>query len=365
MILHINTSKTWRGGEQQLLYLANGLENRKIPQIIIGQPNSELKKRMKHLFFFEVPIRGEWDIFCLPKILKIIDEYKIQLIHAHTARAHTIGLFIKIFRPQLHLIVSRRVDFSIHQSFASKWKYFSKKNDLFLCVSNKIREILVKDGVDAKKVITVYSGIDLNKFREKKNITYLKKEFSIEPRTVIIGNIAALVEHKDQETLIKAISLISSKRKIKLFILGEGELETKLKQLVFDLNLNERVVFTGFRNDIVQFLKFFHIFTLTSTEEGLGTTVLDAMASSLPVVATNTGGISEMIDHEKGGYLAPPKDAYQISKYLETLILNPKLRKKMGFYNLEKVKKFSIEYTIEKTLQAYSLFLGNNFYSNI
>lgn len=363
MILHLNTAETWRGGEQQLLYLANGLEKRKIPQVIVGQPNSELEKRAKHLRFLGVRMRGEWDIFAIPKLLKIIDEYNIQLIHAHTARAHTLALFVKFFRPKLHLIISRRVDFSTKQSLGSKWKYLSSKNDLFLCVSNKIREVLVREGVDAKKVITVYSGIDFERFQEKKNIAYLKEEFSIPPRTIIIGNIAALVEHKDQETLIKAISLISSKRKIKLFILGEGELETKLKELVSNLNLKDRVIFTGFRTDVVQFLKLFHIFSLTSIEEGLGTTILDAMANALPVVATDAGGISEMVDHEKGGFLASPKDTYQISKYLETLILNPKLRKKMGLYNLEKVKKFSIENTIERTLQAYSLFLGNNFYT--
>jgi len=361
MILHINTAETWRGGEQQLLYLTNGLEKRKIPQVIVGQPNSELEARTKHLKFIPIPIRGEWDIFCIPKILKIIDLYQIQLIHAHTARAHTIALFLKIFRPNLVLIVSRRVDFSTKKSWGSKWKYRSKKNNLFICVSNKIREVLIQEKVNPEKVITIHSGIDISRFTKKVNNSYLGKEFSIPPKTTILGNIAALVDHKDHKTLLKAISLIPSQKKLKLFIIGEGELEQELKELAQSLNLKERVIFTGFRTDIVEFLQFFHIFVLTSKEEGLGTTILDAMACGLPIIATNAGGISEMVEHEKGGYLATPKDSVEIAEYIDKLISNPSLQKKFGAYNKIAVQSFSIENTIEKTIQAYSLFLGENF----
>jgi glycosyltransferase involved in cell wall biosynthesis len=363
MILHINTAKTWRGGEQQLLYLANGLLQRGIPQVFVGQPNSELEARMGHLNFFGVPMRGEWDIFCIPKILQIIDKFSIRLIHTHTARAHTIGLFLKLFRPKTILIVSRRVDFSINKGLGSRWKYLSSKNDLFLGVSNKIREVLVSGGVSPEKVITVHSGIDLDRFVGKTKNGYLRKEFSIPPRTVILGNVAALVDHKDQKTLLKAISLIPATKKLKLFILGEGELEQELKKLVHDLQLEDRVIFTGFRRDIKEFLQFMHIFVLTSKEEGLGTAVLDAMANGLPVVATSAGGIGEMVDHDKGGYLASVGNAVEISECIEKLVSNSALRKRFGEYNLNLVKDFSVQKTIEKTIQAYSLFLGEKFYS--
>jgi glycosyltransferase involved in cell wall biosynthesis len=362
LILHINTAKTWRGGEQQLLYLADGLAKQNIPQIIVGIPRSELEERSKHLHFEPVQIRGEWDLLSVYRIYKIIKKYNIKLVHAHTARAHTIGLFLKILKPDLILIVSRRVDFSIRKNLASKLKYFSSKNDMFLAVSGKIREILVNDGVDPEKVLTVYSGIDLSRFEKRVKIAQLKKEFQVEKGTILVGNVAALVDHKDQATLLKAFSLIPSQKKIKLFILGEGELESELKALANDLHISDRVVFTGFRKDIAEFLKFFDIFVLTSKEEGLGTAVLDAMANRLPVVATNAGGIPEMIEHEKGGFIANSKDSVRIAEYIEKLSSSPSLRKRFGKYNKENVSKFSIENTISKTIAVYSQFLGENFW---
>jgi glycosyltransferase involved in cell wall biosynthesis len=350
---------TWRGGEQQSLYLASGLQKRNIPQAIIGQPGSELEKRAVNMLFFPVKMRGEWDIFCIRKILKILRQHPFQIIHAHTAKAHSIALIAKFFRPDLKLIVSRRVDFSVGNNFFSKIKYTTARNNMFLTVSNAIRNVLVKDGVDPEKVITVYSGIDLKRFNEKFASAKLKKEFNISPKTIILGNVAALVDHKDQATLLKSISLIPCKFKIKLLIIGEGELETKLKKLANDLNLNDRVLFTGFRKDIPELLAMMDIFIITSKEEGLGTSVLDAMASGLPVVSTRGGGLGEMIEHGQGGFLTAVKDSVRIAEFIEKLLIDKKLRESFGKFNLQSVKRFSIENTIEKTIEIYK-YLGLN-----
>jgi glycosyltransferase involved in cell wall biosynthesis len=363
MILHLNTAFSWRGGERQNYYLAQGLAQKKIPQILVGQPNSEFEKMVKDKFtFIPLRMRGEWDVYSAYKLVKIIKEHSIQLVHAHTARAHAIALLAKMIYPKFYLIVSRRVDFTVKKSFLSLLKYTSNKNDIFLTVSGKIKEILIKDGINPEKIVTVYSGIDLNRFQEvKRNLKY-KKEFDIKGRTTVFGNIAALVDHKDHETLIKAVSLLQNRKKIKLLIVGEGELEEKLKLLVKDLKIDDRVIFTGFRNDIPELLKFFDVFILTSKEEGLGTSVLDAMASGLPVLATKGGGIPEMVSHEKGGYLTEVKDSVKLFHYMNSLISKPALRKEFGEYNKSAVKRFSIEATINKTIQVYSSFLGNQFW---
>ncbi|MCB1141377.1 MAG: glycosyltransferase family 4 protein [Leptospiraceae bacterium] len=363
MILHLNTAKTWRGGERQCLYLAEGLAKRNIPQILVGQPDSEFEKRTKDRFeFIPLAMRGEWDLKAVSELIQIIKAKKIRLVHTHTARAHAIALFAKYFYPHFILVVSRRVDFTIRKGLFSHLKYTSDLNDVFLTVSGKIKEILIKDGVNPEKIITVYSGIDLDRFERIKRNTKYKKEFDIKGRTVVFGNIAALVDHKDHETLIKAISLVQSKRKVKLLIVGEGELEGHLKSLVKDLKIEDRVIFTGFRDDIPELLKFFDVFAITSKEEGLGTSVLDAMASGLPIIATRGGGLPEMISHEKGGYLSNVKDSVGIFQYINQLAVKPSLRKEFGNYNREAVKRFSIDSTIEKTIQVYSSFLGNKFW---
>ncbi|MDX1961459.1 MAG: glycosyltransferase family 4 protein [Leptospiraceae bacterium] len=352
MIAHLNTALTWRGGEQQTAYLIQGLVNKKIPQLLICQPDSELEKRITSIPKFPIKIRGEWDITAIKKIIEVIDENKVSLIHAHTAHAHSVGLLIKFFRPELKLVVSRRVDFSIAKNFFSKLKYTSDRVDQFLAVSNTIRNILVRDGVNPEKVVTVYSGIDL-KLKKKTKPFHLRKEFGIGKAELVIGNIAALVDHKDQKTLIKSISLLSSRIKCKLLIVGEGELEEELKQLVSDLRLESKVCFTGFRKDVDDILSILDVFVMSSKEEGLGTSVLDAMAFGLPVVITKGGGLVEMIEHEKGGLISDIKDSVRLAENLTRVLEDKQLRLEFGKYNLEAVKRFSFDNTIEKTIKVY------------
>lgn len=350
------------GGERQALYLADGLAKHNIPQIIVGQPDSELQKRSTAHKFYPLVMRGEWDYMAVRGLIQIIKDNNITLVHAHTARAHALALVAKYFYKNFKLVVSRRVDFHVNKNFLSLKKYTSGYVDLFITVSNKIKEILIEDGVDSEKIITIYSGIDPERFKKKVSTTAIKKEFSFPPKTIVIGNIAALVDHKDQATLIKAISLLPSSVKCKTLIVGEGELEENLKQLVLDLDIQDRVIFTGFRNDIPEILQFLDIFALTSKEEGLGTSILDAMYNELPLVVTNGGGIPEMVEHEKGGLVAGVKDIIKISEYLQILIKNSKLRKKMGTHNSEAVKRFFIDTTIQKTIYAYSALLGERFW---
>lgn len=342
-----------------MFYLAEALQSLGKPQIVAGQPNSELAIRCKakNIPFVPIKMRNELDILSIPAFLKTIDENRIQLIHAHTAKAHAIALLIKTFRYYLSLIVSRRVDFHINKNPFSKLKYYSSKNDIFLTVSNKIKDILIEDGVNPEKVVTVYSGIDLKRFENLPEPTYLKKEFIISEDTVVIGNVAALVDHKDQLTLLQAISLLDTPKRFVFLIVGEGELEEKLKQTAKSLGILDKVIFTGFRKDILAFYNLFDVFTLTSKEEGLGTSVLDAMASGLPVVATKAGGITEMIEHNKGSFVADIGENKKLAEYYKTLIEDENLRKTFGNYNKAQVEKFSITQTIKKTIRIYNLFL--------
>jgi glycosyltransferase involved in cell wall biosynthesis len=360
LILHINTAKTWRGGEQQLFYLAMGLKKTDFPQIIVGLPHSVLEAKCKEesLPFVPVSIFGEWDIFAGKKIATIAKKNGIQLIHTHTAKAHSIGLLAKFFYPSLKLIVSRRVDFSIRKNHFSKRKYFSAKNDMFLCVSNQVKKILLEDGVNPEKLLTVHSGIDLKKFSSMPDPSLIRSEFSISDNQIIIGNVAALVDHKDQETLLKSIPHIQTNIPFVFMIVGSGELESKLKLLAKELQVEDKVIFTGYRTDVLSFLSAFDIFTLTSKEEGLGTSVLDAMASNLPLVVTDGGGIGEMVEHEKGGFVSRVGDSMSLAKAYSILIERQDLREKFAKFNLKQVKQFSVNETIKKTIQVYKTFIN-------
>ncbi|BDA77731.1 glycosyl transferase [Leptospira kobayashii] len=364
MILHINTSREWRGGEQQLYYLAQGLNQNKIEQLIVCQPNSPLFERCTEAGFscYPLEMKGEWDRKAVKAIRNICLEKKVKLIHTHTAHAHGLAVFAKRNTLNIPLIVSRRVDFKPGTSIFSRWKYGHSANDYYLPVSQAIKKVMLEAGISPEKLITVYSGIDLKRFSKLPSGEGIREEFSIPKKTIIIGNIAALVDHKDQETLIRAIEKMKTQVPFKVLIVGEGRLERKLKTLTKELGLEDKIIFTGYRTDILALLSLFDIFTLTSKEEGLGTSVLDAMASALPVVATTGGGIGEMLTDGQGAFLSPVGDSTSLAKSFDSLVESEALRNSFGTFNKLAVKRFSCTETSEKTKLIYYSLLGDSLF---
>ena len=373
-ILHLNPTKSWRGGEQQTLYLAQFLKTQKdVQQYVCCFPNSVLEQQCKneHIPVFPLRVLGEWDIFAAKQLAEFIKKHQIQIVHAHTARAHTIALLAKKFaqkQSSFKLLVSRRVDFSIKKSrwawinqITSK-KYFSERIDYYIAISQKVKEILIEDGIPESKIHVVYSGIDLNRFKNKpskEKIEQLKKTIGI-TNELILGNVAALVDHKDHKTLLLAMSLLKKESlpSYKLLIVGDGELKSPLTRLKDKLQL-DNVLFLGYRNDVFDLYHLFDIFVMSSKEEGLGTSLLDAMAIGLPIVATAGGGIPEIVVHQKGGLLSPPQNPEALALHLKKLIQNPELRKRFAQFNQKHVQQFHYENTGKETLKLYKKVLTN------
>src|SRR5205085_8555021 len=125
----------------------------------------------------------------------------------------------------------------------------------------------------------------------------------------VVGNVGALVPHKGQRHLIEAAHLVVQKLPdVRFVILGEGELREGLERLVKEYRLEKHVLLPGFRTDVLGCLKSFDLFVMSSVTEGLGTSLLDAMACSRPIVATRAGGIPEVVEDDVTGLLVPPRD---------------------------------------------------------
>lgn len=373
-VLHLNTAKTWRGGERQVWFLASGLAERGITQWIVGRPGSELEERSRAagLPFFGIPMRGEWDLLAVRRLREFIRSERINILHTHTSRAHGLGLMAVAKTPDCHLVVSRRVDFPASKNWLSRRKYLSPRIAKYIAISENVKRVLLADGVDADRIRIAYSGIDLTRFAplagemaamSAKNLTALRTEFEI-GKQVVIGNVAALVDHKDQTTLLLALAHLAKDggaENFRCLIFGEGELRAALESQATELGLlNSVVFFAGFRDQIDDAYRLFDIFVMSSKEEGLGTAVLDAMGFALPVAATRGGGIPEMILDGEGGYLSPVGEAVKLAADLRKLIVSPELRERFGAFNRQRVKRFSHQATCENTLDVYNEILLQN-----
>ncbi len=355
-ILHIDSEKGWRGGQQQVVYLLESMYKSGYLTELICQPNSEIQKYCEEnsLPYRSFRMYGEVDFIAGFKISLYCRQKKFNILHSHSAHTLAIGLWAKIFYSKLKLIAVRRVDFHIKRHWFSQLKYRTKLLNKIVCISNGIKNVLIEDGIPADKIVTIHSGIDVHKFDDVLPEKNLRQKFGIHEDHVLVGTIAAMVGHKDYPNLLKAAKIVIEKEdNVTFCALGDGPNKSEILELAHKLQLGKRFIFAGFQRDIRQFLKSFDIFVLASHLEGLGTSLLDAQAVGLPIVACDTGGISEAVSHEKNGLLVPPKNEEALAKAILILVNDKELRKKFGVHSLETVKIFDIRNTLDKNIQLY------------
>jgi L-malate glycosyltransferase len=356
-ILHLSSQMTWRGGEQQIAYLISELVKKKCQQWVLCTDGNAMsgycEKNQIPSFVYQ---KGIKNFFRNQKIIRqICDEQGIDVVHAHDSKSHTLAFINTLFgKLRSAIVVSRRVDFAIHSSILSKWKYNNKFIKKYICVSNAIKEILAEGVKDKSKLTVVHSGIDLDRFSAPQQKGLLRKELQISSDELIIGNVAALADHKDYYTFIDTVKLLKTKGlKAKYLIVGDGPLKNDIQKYAVLKSLQEDIIFTGFRADIPIVLADFDIFLFTSKTEGLGTSVLDAMASAVPIVSTNAGGIPEIIQHEINGLLCNVGDSDCLAESVLRLVNDITLRDTLVQNAKERVKAFS---TFSTAIQTWNIY---------
>ena len=360
-ILHINTEKTWRGGEQQLLNLLQGLNNRNIISHLACQPGSAMEERAKTagIEVFPIAMHGEIDLLASYRIRRLITRFRYDILHSHTSHAHTLAFFAS-FGTKTRLLVSRRVDFSIFRhSFLhlSGFKYRFMAH-YYIAISHKIKEVLVSDGIPAQRIFVVHSGINPERFASSPK-DHLIAEFNIRKDEHVVVNVAHLAGHKGQKYLVRAVPLVLAKTPTaRFFIVGGGELMPELQSLATSLGLKQKLIFTGFRRDVGSFYQIADLFVMSSVQEGLGTAVIDALALGKPVVGTCAGGIPEIIRDGETGRLVPSTDPAALAGGIIELLANPERAKQMGRRGQEMARKnFSVDAMVDKNIEVYQQIL--------
>ncbi|MBN2468845.1 MAG: glycosyltransferase family 4 protein [Deltaproteobacteria bacterium] len=358
-IVHLSTESTWRGGEQQLLYLIAGLKKRGHTAHLICQSSGGLHDRavQQGIDIFPLRMRGEVDVVAAVKIARLMRREKYEIIHSHSA--HALSLVMAAFclmRQRPISVLTRRVEFSIFRhNFLGMNRYkYMKGTDQIIAISERVKGVLVEDGFPSEKIAVVYSGVDMHRFRGMSG-DYVLREFSVPSGAPVLGNVGFLEENKGQKWLIQAMATVVKRYpEIRLFILGTGRLESQLRALVKELDLERTVIFTGYRNDAGSFFNVFDLVVAPSVEEGLNSSILDALALELPVVATTAGGIPEIITHEKNGYLVPREDAESLATGIIHMLDHQDQAKAMGKQGRLKVEeKFSDTAMVEGNLAVY------------
>jgi len=354
--LHVDTARSWRGGQNQVLLTVLGLRAQGHRTALVAHPDGELRRRAAEgpdlipiASSGEMGFRAAWQ---LSRVLKML---RPTVVHAHDAHAVAMVALARSFGrldPLPRFVVSRRVDFHIRRNAFSRWKY--AQVDLFLCASNAIRTMLVGDGVPAERAMTLHEGVDLEHVAAVPRLD-VHAELWLPSGAPIVGNVAALVPHKGHRYLIEAAAtVVRQVPDARFVILGTGELEATLRTQITHLHLERHVLLAGFRPDALSLQKGFDLFAMSSVTEGLGTVLLDAMAIGQAVVATRAGGIPEVVAHEQTGVLVPPRDADALAAAIVRLLGDADRRAQLGVAGRERVRaSFSVERMVQATLDAY------------
>lgn len=355
-LLHISTALSWRGGEQQLAYLIDGLRYKKLSQYVYCFKHSEIEKycQKQEIACITHARKSAFNPLLIFDIAKKCDELNIKIIHAHDAHAHTLAvLSCALFGNKVQIVLSRKVDFPIKNNFFSRYKYNHPAIKKIICVSAKIAKIIAPEIRNKKVLCTIYDGIDLSRFQHK-STALLRDEYSIPTGELIIGNIAAIAAHKDYFTFVDVAEIVLSKNiSATFFIVGDGPNKKEIEQYVKDKKLAHKIILTGFRKDVPQILPEFDILLFTSKTEGLGSSILDAYACKVPVVATQAGGIPEIVSHHETGLLSPIQQAAPLAANIEYLLAHPIDKKRMVENAFQFVQHFSKERMVDQSYKTY------------
>jgi L-malate glycosyltransferase len=363
LVFHLDDSRNLRGGERQVLYLAAGLEKLDCRNVIVCRARSPLDQEARRIGIerIHVPFLFEGDALSARLLARAVKKSvrrsgikDLPILHAHTGHAAAAVQLAARLVPSLK-VVHRRVDFRLPGRASSFRKY--EGADLIIALSAAIERILREAGISGSKIRVIPSAVDLAAFergaggeaRER-----LLRELEFPPASVIIGSLMALVPHKDPMTLISAAQkVVQADERCRFVIAGEGPLLEVARALTAGVGLESRIRLLGQRRDNADLLRAMDVFVLSSREEGLGSALIEAMACSLPVVGTNAGGIPELIEDGRNGFVVPKADPDALAEALLRLAGDIDLRARFARSSFEKSRRYSIERMAHDTLAAY------------
>ncbi len=346
-VMHFDTAPGWRGGQNQVFLLMRELKKYNISQLLLSPPGSPLGEKSKELGidFVALNVKNDLDIPAGLKLRKKVKDFMPDIIHFHTSRALGVGSWA-LKNIKTGKICTRRVDLPVSGSIINRMKY--KSADIIVAISQFICDYMKNSGYINTEL--VYSSVDIDSY-------YHKRCYGRENGINVAMAGAFDLRHKDFETFIKSAAFIGKNTEcnnIKFIIAGSGPDRKKIESIIRSENAEDIVSIRGFVEDMSLFLKQVDILVHNVNFEGLGTVILQGMASGLPVVASDAGGIPEIIQNGNNGFLVPVKDYRESADRIVALAADKKLRENMGTAGRQTVlSRFSPKVMARRYMDIY------------
>ncbi len=361
-VVHVETGRHLYGGAQQVLYLLEGLRDQGVDNLLAYTEGSRVgeKARALGIAVEELACTGEFDLEFLLRLRLLLRQTKPDLTHLHSRRgADTLGLAAARWAGT-PAIISRRVD-NAEPGWLARWKY--RQCAHVICISEGIQRVLLAEGVPANHISCVRSAVQPDRFRSRLQRSEFLQELQMPEGTLVMAVVAQLIERKNHIGLLRALAAIDARLdpRWRLAFFGQGPLEQNLRNAVANLNLQHRVFFAGFHQDMPALIGHIDLLVHPALMEGLGVSLIEAAAAGVPIIGNPVGGIPEICRHGENGLLVDCSHVDKLADALLRLVGDSGLREEMGAAGKSLVsREFSVEAMVQGNLAVYRQLMGSS-----
>jgi len=321
-IVHVDTEREWRGGQEALLALARGLRERGHLQRMVCPEGSALAERaLAEGFTVATALRGA------------LIESRAEILHSHSGRAQNAA-FLASRGMNIRRVVTRHVAFAPRHPWVHRLKYQLTCHGI-IAVSNAVCGVLLHSGVPPAKIEVIHTGVELPPIRPAR----MRQE------KFVAGHLGAFTHEKGQDVAIRAAELLPD---VHFVLAGDGPLLAEARK-----SARVSVSFPGFIQDPSAFYAGLDVFIMPSRSEAWGLAALEAMAHGVPVIASNVGGLAEIVKPGEGGWLVPPGDAQALASAIAQAASDPACLRAAGAAARRRAALFSQRQTVEQTEAFY------------
>jgi len=361
-ILHTEWSTGWGGQEIRVVAESKAFRARGYDILIAAQPGTPIIERAREAGIptIEFPLNKRRWPFAIGRAVKILRDNRVQLVHTHSSiDAWTFGAAAKLLG--LPVVRSRHLSTPISRDFTSRLLY-ARLADRVITSGRAIKEAMVRDNrIPAERIVSVPAGIDEKRFSPSVSAPGLKKELGFDEHDFVVGIVAVLRGWKGHSYLIKAVAALRAQGlPIKLVIVGAGPQEEVLGKQIRDDGLEGSAVMTGHRADVERLFSIMDCVVLPSTKNEATSQVLpQAMAMKKPVIASDAGGLSEVVINNETGLLVPAADADALARAIRRLYEEPATAARLaerGYAHV--INYFTFDHMIDSTESVYKELLG-------
>ncbi len=303
-VLHVDTRPDWRGGQSQVLLLLQGLcaRGHRAELLVMEENPLAGRARAEGIVVHAQPAR-RWPLAGPRTIRRLVAASGFEVVHAHDPHGLTAAWLGRVFHTAA-LIAHRRIAAPLHGSPVALARYRAARR--LIAISRLVAEKLIGSGMNAERVAVVYDGVRVPDLASAEARGEARRAWGVSDEEILLGYVAHLVPGKNHEALLRALPEMLARRPgCRLILAGDGPRRRELEELSRALKIESRVIFAGFVEDIAQIYRALDVFLFPALGEGLGSSLLEAMARGLPCIAAASGAVPEIMENGRDGILLP------------------------------------------------------------